>query len=161
VKIQQGHFVQLEYTLRNKDGETIETSAEDGPMEYVHGIGELPEAVEEALEGQVVGFATTITLPPGEAYGPYDPEQLISVPRDEFPADAEIVKGDLIELHIEPEEGEEGFDEEAELQTLEARVVDITPDAISLDTNHPLAGQEVTFEVRVLSIEESVEEEIE
>ncbi|MEZ5976178.1 MAG: peptidylprolyl isomerase [Planctomycetota bacterium] len=156
MKIENGCYVLLEYSLRGEDGEVVESSADDGPMEYIHGLGELPQAIEDALDGKEKGFATTVTLPAGEAYGPYDPALLVSVPRDEFPEGSEIVPGDWIELEIEPEEGDDDMDG---VQTMEAKVVDVNPDAISLDSNHPLAGQEVTFELRVISVQDSIPDE--
>ncbi len=160
LKIENGCLIQLEYTLRKESGEVLESSDKDGPMDYLHGFGDLPEAIEQALEGQEKGFKASVTLDPPDAYGEYDAQMLISVPRDEFPPDAEVVKGDWIDIHLEPEEktpeevaSEEASEEEPEDETLPARVVDITPDAISLDANHPYAGLVITFDVTVLSVE--------
>jgi FKBP-type peptidyl-prolyl cis-trans isomerase SlyD len=153
VKIQDGLLVLLEYTLRDAKGEVVETSADDGPMEYVHGQGELPETIEANLFGQERGFEFTVTLPEGEAYGDYNPDGLISVPRDSFPADAEIIAGDWIEIEIEPGDEEGNPIENAEPEMMEAKIIEVSADAVSLDANHPLAGQSVTFEMKVLSVE--------
>ncbi|MDF1838343.1 MAG: peptidylprolyl isomerase [Planctomycetota bacterium] len=153
MKIQDGLLVLLEYTLRDASGEVVDSSADDGPMEYVHGQGDLPEAIEANLFGQERGFEFTVTLPEGEAYGEYNPDGLISVPRDEFPADAEITKGEWIELTIEPSDDEGNPIENAEPEMMEAKIIEVSAEAVSLDANHPLAGQAVTFEMKVLSVE--------
>ncbi len=153
MKIQDGLLVLLEYTLRDANGEVVETSADDGPMEYVHGQGDLPETIEANLFGQERGHEFKVTLPEGEAYGDYNPDGLISVPRDSFPADAEIEKGDWIEIEITPGDDDGSPIEDAEAELMEAKVVDVSADAVSLDANHPLAGQSVTFEMKVLSVE--------
>lgn len=155
MKIQTGHLVQLEYALKNDQGETLESSAEGGPMEYVHGVGELPPAIEKALDGKEAGHEVRITLDPDESYGDFDPEQIVNVARDEFPPDAEIVQGDWIEVQLEPEEGEDDMEE---LEPREVKVVDVTPDTVTLDLNHPLAGQVITFELRVLAVHESADD---
>ncbi|MFT5198301.1 MAG: FKBP-type peptidyl-prolyl cis-trans isomerase 2, partial [Planctomycetota bacterium] len=88
-----------------------------------------------------------------EAYGDYNPDGLISVPRDSFPADAEIIAGDWIEIEIEPGDEEGNPIEDAEPEMMEAKIIEVSADAVSLDANHPLAGQSVTFEMKVLSVE--------
>ncbi len=155
VKIQTGHIVQLQFALHNDAGEVLESSAEGGPMDYVHGVGELPPAIEKALDGQEVGHELRITLSAEEAYGEYDPEQIVNVARSEFPPDAKIVKGDWIEIQLEPEEGDEDMED---MEPREVKVVDLSPDTVSLDLNHPLAGQNITFELRVLAVHESADD---
>ncbi|MCP5020916.1 MAG: hypothetical protein GY930_03980 [bacterium] len=153
MKIQDGLLVLLEYTLRDANGEVVETSADDGPMEYVHGQGDLPETIEANLFGQERGHEFKVTLPEGEAYGDYNPDGLISVPRDSFPAEAEIEKGDWIEIEITPGDEDGAPVEDAEPELMEAKVIEVSAEAVSLDVNHPLAGQAVTFEMKVLSVE--------
>jgi FKBP-type peptidyl-prolyl cis-trans isomerase SlyD len=158
MKIESGCLVGLEYQLFDKDGELVEGGDEDGRIEYLHGHEEIQPTLERALEGAAAGSQLRVELPEGEAFGPYDPEQIVVVPRSEFPPDAEIVPGDWIELALEPQEAaEQGIDED---EGVEMRVVDVRPDAIYLDANHPLAGQSVTFEVKVLSVRRATEAEI-
>ncbi len=145
MKIKNGCRVELEYAILDDRQETVESSAEAGPILYVHGTGDLPPVLEDALEGRSVGEELDVPLAPGEAFGPYDPGGLVSVPRHEFPEDAEIVPGDWIELVLEDSE---------ENESAEARVVEVRPDAVVLDLNHPLADQSVTFRVSVISVEE-------
>jgi len=146
--ITKGDHVELVYELRDADGELIESSSDDesGPILYVHLDGELPPRVEEALEGKKEGDVVVVDLEPGEAFGPYDPEGLISVPREDLPEDAEIVPGDWIVLGVDDEDDDSGEEE------LEARVVEVNPEGVVLDLNHPLAQEAVQFRLTVGTI---------
>jgi FKBP-type peptidyl-prolyl cis-trans isomerase SlyD len=77
------------------------------------------------------------------------------VPRSEFPEDAEIVPGDWVSIEVSGDEGEEAKGE------MEMRVVEIAPEAITLDANHPLAGEEITFDLKVAAVRKATPEEIE
>ena len=144
--IAKGSFVQLEYTILGKSGEALESSKEDGPMECNVGDGDLPPAIEEALIGRKEGDVFEITLEPEDAFGSYDPEGLVTVPRSEFPAGEEIDPGLFVELEINAEDGS--------AENLETRVIEVNPEAVVLDANHPLAGKVVTFRMRVLGVGE-------
>jgi FKBP-type peptidyl-prolyl cis-trans isomerase SlyD len=154
MKIHKGCLVELDYVLYDSDGQVVETSEEEEKLSYLHGHGEIPEALERSLEGAEEGDRIKVTLEAGEAYGPYNPDGLVTVPRSQFPADAEIVPGDWIDVQL-VEEGAEGPGEE-----LGMRVIEISPEAIVLDANHPLAGQEVTFDLSVVSVRTATIEEI-
>lgn len=150
--ITKGDHVELVYELRDADGGLIESSNDEdsGPILYVHLDGELPPRVEQALDGKEEGDVVIVDLEPGEAFGPYDPEGLVSVPREDLPEDAEIVPGDWIAVAVEPEEGDE--DGEGTAEELEARVVEVNPDGVVLDLNHPLAQEAVQFRLTVGTI---------
>jgi len=155
MKIQKDCLVELDYVLYDSEGEVVETSEQEDKLSYLHGHSEIPEPLERSLEGAEEGDKFKVTLAEEEAYGPYNPDGLVTVPRSQFPPDAEIVPGDWIEVQIVEEDAAEGEGEE-----LEMRVVEISPDSIVLDANHPLAGQEVTFDVAVVSVREASQEEI-
>jgi FKBP-type peptidyl-prolyl cis-trans isomerase SlyD len=158
MKIDNDCLVGLEYRMFDADGALVEGGDEDGRIEYLHGHEEIQPTLEQALGGAAIGAQLRVDLPAGEAFGDYDPEQIVVVPRDEFPPDAEIVPGDWVEISLEPEEArEQGLDPD---EGVEMRVVDVRPDAIYLDANHPLAGQPVTFEVKVVSVRRASTEEI-
>ena len=124
-------------------------------MNYLHGYGEIPAGLEEKLDGVEEGAAMVINLGPGEAYGDYNPDGIIAVPRSQFPEDAEIVPGDWISVTVSDDE-----EPDAEAQEVEMRVTEISPDAIVLDANHPLAGQAVIFDLHVISVRQATAEEI-
>jgi FKBP-type peptidyl-prolyl cis-trans isomerase 2 len=141
--IEKGSPVEIHYELRDADGQVIESSVDDGePLGCVLGEGDLPDAVEQALIGKSAGDELVIDLAPGEAFGPYDPEGLVTVPRSELPEDAEIVPGDWITIGVVDEEDGE---EEAE-----ALVVEVSPEGLVLDLNHPLAQEPLQFRITVL-----------
>jgi len=157
VKISTGCIVELAYALRDSGGDLVEHSEEDGPMVYLHGNDEIPETIETELEGRGEGDEVHVSLAAGVAYGEYNPDGIVTVPREQFPPDAEIVPGDWIDLTIADEEGKEPENAES----LEMRVVEISPEAIVLDANHPLAGQACTFDLKVVSVRKASAEEIE
>lgn len=156
MKIQKGCLVDLVYELKDASGEVVESAAADDPMTYLHGYGEIAPGLEEELDGVEEGALLEIVLPPEKAYGRYDPEGIIAVPRSEFPEDAEIVPDDMITVQIRADESES----EDELEEVEMKVLEISPDSITLDANHPLAGQQVTFDIRVLGVREATAAEI-
>lgn len=149
MKIQNGATVSVSYRLLDSDGEVIETTDPEEPLTYVHGSDEMLPALQAALEGAEVGSEHRVEVSSADSFGDLDPDLLITVPRDEFPEDAEIVPGDLIGVQVTPEDG----DESSEPDELEMQVVEISPDGVVLDGNHPLAGQDVTFELKILAIE--------
>ncbi|HEV8113573.1 MAG TPA: peptidylprolyl isomerase [Planctomycetota bacterium] len=157
MKIATGCIVEIEYELFDAEGELVENSKEGGPMVYLHGNEEIPEGLEKELEGRQKGDKLHVALPPGEAYGEYNPDGLVSVPREQFPPDAEIVPGDWIDVTLADAEGKEPQDAES----IEMKVIEISPESIVLDANHPLAGQACTFDLTILSVRKASQEEIE
>jgi FKBP-type peptidyl-prolyl cis-trans isomerase SlyD len=154
VKIEDGCLIELEYELRNSKGEVIETSSAGALMSYLHGNEEIPPKLESQLAGRDVGEKIVVTLAPADAYGEFNPDGIVAVPRSEFPEDAEIVPGDWVSIEVSGEEGEEPKGE------MEMRVVEIAPEAITLDANHPLAGEEITFDLKVASVRKATQPEI-
>ncbi len=156
--IQTGSRVELHYDLLDEHGHLVESTADEGPVRYVHGQGEILPGLERALEGAAAGTRLDVELEPDEAYGAYDPEGLVSVPRSEMPEDLPLSRGDWISVHVEEDEEESpefragGEDESLEEGEMEMRVVEVGADEVVLDANHPLAGQRVTFRVTVASV---------
>jgi len=147
MRITTGCDVSLSYRLFDAQGELADET--DEPVRYRHGEGDILPGLEEALGDAEEGARLEVELE--DAYGPYDPEGLFTVPRAELPGDVELSPGDWISVELEAEPGEELDPEAAE--GLEARVVEVHADEVVLDANHPLAGQRVRFEVEVLSVE--------
>lgn len=154
MKIEDGCLIELEYELRNSKGEVIESSTAETLMTYLHGNEEIPPKLEKQLAGRDVGEKVVVTLAPVDAYGEFNPDGIVAVPRSEFPEDAEIVPGDWVSIEVSGEEGEESKGE------MEMRVVEIAPEAITLDANHPLAGEEITFDLKVASVRKAEQPEI-
>lgn len=148
MKIENGRKVSLMYRLIDSEGELVETTDPDEPLVYTHGSDEIFEALQEALEGAEVGSEHCVVVEPEDAFGEVDPDQILTVPRDEFPPEAELEAGLVITVQVQADEGED--EEEGEMEML---VVEVSDDGVVLDGNHPLAGEQVTFELKVVAIE--------
>ncbi len=146
VRIERGHVVRLHYTLRDDDGNTIESSGRK-PLSYLHGYGHLIPGLEKALHGSEAGLQTTVTVPPKDAYGDKDPQAIIRAPREEFPRGLTLEPGAMVQA--ETPDGPITF-----------TVVSVSEDEAVLDGNHPLAGKALTFDVEVLEVRAATPEEI-
>jgi len=151
MKIEEGALVRLEYQVFDASGELFESSEEGGPVETVLGSGELPAGIENALTGLDVGAELNLTLAGDDAFGQIDPSRIETVPRAEFPEADNFTVGESVELVFEAEEGESA--DEVPDDPITALIIEINPEAVVLDFNHPLAGQEVRVAVKVLACE--------
>jgi len=140
--------VSIEYTL-TVDGELIDSSEGEGPLDYLHGHANIIPGLEKELTGMSIGDSKKVKVAPAEAYGELDEEAVIEIPRDEFPEDVPLEPG--IELEITDDEGD----------TMFAQIVEIGDDNILLDTNHPLAGKTLHFDVKVTGLREATDVELE
>lgn len=141
--------VQIDYTLTLVDGEVYDSSAESGPLEYLHGHEQLVPGLEAALAGMRAGESKEVVVTPDVGYGEYDPEAVELVPYDAIPADLPLEVGMTVDL----------YDEEAD-QEIEAQVTEIGEDGVVLDLNHPLAGETLHFSVKVLGVRNATADEI-
>jgi len=155
LKIQDQSKVEFSYVIEDMDGEVLESSDETAPMDYTHGQEDLPPKLEVALTGMGKGEEVVVEFDPGECYGDKDPEMIFTVPRTEFPEDLEIEVGEDLSIALEDDGGEEDniqVEDTKEGAYLEARVMEVNPEAVILDANHPLAGIPIRFRVKVLSV---------
>src|ERR1039458_3958755 len=97
MKISAGNNVRIEYEIRVKGGDVIESSAKSGPIQYVHGEGKLLPALEKRLEGRAAGESFSGEIPASEAIPPEDTMPERDIPRGEFPASAPLEVGALFE----------------------------------------------------------------
>lgn len=149
LKIQDGVVVSLDYTLRLDDGEIIDSSNENEPLEYLHGYGQIIPGLEKALVGLTVGDSKTVVVPAAEAYGEVNMEAFEIVPRSMFPDDMELEEG--LTLSLRDAETNEPFD---------AAIVEVRENEVMLDFNHPLAGEALHFEVKIPALRAATEEEL-
>lgn len=133
----EGMKVTLDYTLRLPDKTVAETTVGDQPVSYVQGKNEILPGLEKKLAGRKTGEELTITLNPEEAYGVYDEKNKVSVPKNRMPPDIEV--GTRLV-------GQDGR---------EAKVAAIQGENVIVDTNHPLAGKTLTFDVHILKVEQA------
>ena len=142
--IANGNRVSVEYTLTLDNGRVVTTNVGEPPFVYTHGEEQIPAALERQLEGLRVDDSREITLSPEEAYGQVNPAEFRSVDIQSVPQAARQ-SGTFVEV-AEPGSS-----------TRIARVHEVSADHIVLDFNHHLAGERLTFRVRILRIEASVE----
>jgi peptidylprolyl isomerase len=113
---------------------------ESGPMELTIGAGEFFTQIEEALVGMAVGEKKTVLIPAKDAFGEYDTEKVFNAPRTEMPEDLKPEVGD--ELTLSNDDDEE----------IDVTVVEVNEDSVTFDSNHPLAGEDLTFEIELVEI---------
>ena len=153
MKIEPGKLVVLKYELYAADGTLFETSDDDEPIEFVQGEGEVLPGLEREVEGSGVGDVLEFTLEAGDAFGDYNPEGLVSVPRADLPPDVELVKDDWITVEVQADDDEPR--DEDEVGSMEMRIVECDDAEVVLDANHPLAGQAVRFMVEILAVRDA------
>ena len=146
--VEKDVVVSLDYTL-NVDGEVVDFSDKEEPLEYIQGHGQIIPGLERMLVGMKIGDSKEVTVPADEAYGELDPSAIVEVSKDEFPADVPVEIG--IPLQVRNAEGE----------VLDARISSVVGDRVELDFNHPLAGKDLLFNVTVVGLRNATEEEME
>jgi peptidylprolyl isomerase len=137
---QVGDTVAIHYTGRLDDGAIFATSRADSPVELTVGEGLLIPTLEETLVGMTPGEERTVTVPAARAYGEKRPELFVPVERSQFPPNASPSVGQ--QLRAREESGEERT----------VTVVEVKEDEVFVDAYHPLAGQDLTFEVTLVEI---------
>lgn len=145
-----GTVVRIEYTLTLADGEVVDSSAEDGPLEFLQGAGEIIPGLEAALYGMSVGERKNLIVTPDLAYGEYEPDNFQVVPLDAFEDDVELEPGMALEF----------FDEESN-EAIEGFISEIQSDGVVVDFNHWLAGETLHFDVKVVGVRPALPEELE
>ena len=138
--------ISFHYVLTDKSGKTIENSKGKEPLSYLEGVGQIIPGLEKELGALKVGDKKEVTVPYQEAYGAYNQTLIYSVEREKFPA-GDIKIGDVYQV---------GAGDSYQLVT----VIEITETQVTLDANHPLAGQDLTFNVEILEKREATAEEI-
>ena len=148
--IQPNAFVLLDYTLHDDDGDLLDASEGDGgePIEYVHGYGMLVPGLEAGLTGMKPGEERDIVVPAADGYGDYDDELVLEIDRADFPNPKEIAEGD--EFIAESPDGDE----------VPMEVVEVKADAVLVDANHPLAGVNLHYRVKIRAVREATGDEI-
>lgn len=146
-KVVAGKIVSLHYTLKDDDGEVIDKSPDDEPLVYLHGGENIVPGLEKALEGHVVGDQLQVVVAPEDGYGEHDEDGVQQVPRTMFPDEAEV------------EEGAQFFTEDEEGNPIPFWVTEIEDDIVTIDLNHPLAGETLHFDVKIVEVRDATAEE--
>ncbi|MDZ4675921.1 MAG: peptidylprolyl isomerase [Oligoflexia bacterium] len=140
--------VSFHYTLKDKTGQTIEESQKSAPVMYLEGSGQIIPGLEAAMKQLKVGDKKEIFVVSDQAYGPRDPNLIVTLPHSQLP------KGDKIEV------GQQFRGESGDGHNQIFTVVEVTGTDVKMDGNHPLSGQDLTFNVEVLEKREATEEEL-
>lgn len=146
--VQKDVVVAMEYTLQ-VDGEEIDSSKGQDPLQFLVGHGNIISGLEREMIGMKVGESKDVVIQPADGYGEYDEEAYMEVPRSEFPQDMPVEEG--LELSVRDDEGQSRY----------ARVDGVEGDTVTLNFNHPLAGDELHFNVKVVQLREPTSEELE
>jgi FKBP-type peptidyl-prolyl cis-trans isomerase SlyD len=134
--IGESKVVSFHYTLKNSEGEQLETSREREAMSYLHGSRNIIPGLEKAMEGRAVGDAFSVTVDPEEAYGTRTEANIQRIP----------IKRQI--LSLQTNQGQ-----------VQVTVVKVGKFNLDVDANHPLSGQALTFDVEIMAVRDATEEE--
>lgn len=141
--------VSIDYELKLDDGQVVDQSQEE-PLSYIHGKGMIIPGLEDGISGMKVGESKEVVVEPEEGYGEYNDEEINALPREAFPEGMEIKVGD----HLRVKEQDTG-------RVHQVRVLEIQPETVTLDFNHPLAGKTLYFNIKVVDVRDATKEELE
>jgi FKBP-type peptidyl-prolyl cis-trans isomerase SlyD len=139
--------VSLAYKL-TVDGEVLDESEVDDALQFLQGHGNIIPGLESQLNGMKIGESKTVVVPPATGYGEVDKESIDQIPTSEFPEGVTPEIG--MELEIKDKEGNEMY----------GRVLSIQEDTVTMDFNHPLAGKELHFDVKIVDLRAATGEEM-
>lgn len=138
-KAKQGDTVRVHYTGTLGNGDEFDSSRDHDPLTFTLGAGAVIPGFDDAVEGMKVGDEKRVTIEPDEAYGPRRDELTLRVPRSELPADLDLHAGAQLRM----EQGD---------QVMVVTVRELDDESVLLDANHPLAGEPLTFALRLVDI---------
>lgn len=135
-----GHTVKIHYTGTLDDGTQFDSSEGRDPLEFELGSGQVIAGFDQAVEGMAVGDSKSVKLAPAQAYGERQEQMVQDVPKSALPSDLQPQVG--MALSARSPDGRE----------MQLTVTDVKEDVITVDGNHPLAGQNLNFEIELVEI---------
>ena len=138
-RAKQGDTVRVHYTGTLDDGQQFDSSRGLDPLTFTLGAGSVIQGFDDAVTGMSVGDEKRVTIPAAEAYGPRRDELTLRLSRTDLPTDLELEEGSQLRM----EQGE---------QSIVVTVREMDDDSVTLDANHPLAGEALTFDLRLVEI---------
>ena len=148
MQVAKDKVVHIDYTLTGDDGKVLDSSNGKEPLAYLHGAGNIIPGLEKALEGKAVGDELEVSVEPEDAYGEYAAELVSTLSRSMFEGVDELEVG--MQFHASAPDGQ--------MQIVTIR--DLDGDDVTVDGNHPLAGQRLNFKVKVVAIRDASQEEV-
>lgn len=141
-KARQGDTVKVDYTGKLEDGTVFDSSGNREPLEFTIGEGQVIPGFEEAVVGMAPGEEKTVKIPEDQAYGPRREDMVLEVDRGSFPPDLEPEVGQ----HLQMAQGD---------RVTVVTVTEVSDSNVKLDANHPLAGEDLTFDIKLDEIVEA------
>lgn len=148
MQIAKGKAVTIHFSLTGADGQLIDSSLTSDPLVYLHGGGMLVPGLEHGLENRSAGEQFRVVVAPEDGYGARLDSLVYQVARADFGADAKVEVGMRVAAH----------NEQGEFMML---VTEVAEDVVTVDANHPLAGQALTFDLTVVDVRTATPEELE
>ncbi len=148
MNIEKDRVVSIHYKLTNDAGEVIDSSEGHPPLSYLHGHHGIISGLEQALEGKAAGDSLQVTIQPEDAYGEINPEMIQTIPRSAVAGIDNLAPG----MTLQADDGAGNVHHVV--------VREVNDDTVTIDANHPLAGQVLHFDVTVDSVREATPEEI-
>lgn len=139
-QVKTGDKIKVHYHGKLTSGETFDSSEGRAPLEFEVGSGMVIKGFDDGVTGMSVGEKKTVNIPYNEAYGPRNPEMVIEMPKDRFPKDLDIEVG--MPLGMSDQQGHQ----------FQVTIVEIKEEVVMLDANHPLAGQDLIFDLELVEI---------
>ncbi len=149
MQISDKHVVSMNYTLKDDQGTVLDTSENRDPLQFIVGSGMIIPGLEKELHGKEKGEKVSVTVQPKDGYGEYDDTQMIDVSKNQFQEGLEIKTGMQVQA--------QNPDGQVQILTIK----DVKDDTVTLDANHPLAGQTLHFDVQIDDVREATDEELE
>ena len=152
MKIGQNKVVEFVYELE-VDGQVVDKTVVERPLDYIHGTGSLLPKLEEHIEGMQAGDKFDVTLSPADGYGEVDPDRIIDLPKGAFEVNGEIREDLLVPGNTIPMMNSMGG-------VIPGVVLEVTADSVKMDLNHRMAGKTLHFTGEVVSVREATEKEL-
>ena len=147
MQIQKDTVAQFKYRLKDQDGNEMDSTEAGEPLAYLHGHNNLLEGLENAMAGKAAGDTLSVTLKPAEAYGERHPDAVQRVPVKHLQG-AKKWRPGMIAM-VDTDQGKR-----------QVTVLKVGKFMVTVDTNHPFAGETVTFEIEILDVRAATEEEM-
>ncbi len=148
MQISDNTVVSFDYTLKNDDGQILDSSQEREPLTFIHGTGSIIPGLEEALAGREEGESFSLSLKPDQAYGEYNENLIFDVPKTQFQDPSSIAVGTQVQAQMQ----------DGSKQVL--MIKEVGDDKVTLDANHPLAGENLHFDIEVKEVREASSDEL-
>lgn len=136
----RGDRVKVEFSGTTREGQLITPEGEPQKLEFTVGEGQVIPGIEEAVIGMAPGENKSFEVPMDKGFGPYNKDMVAELDRKSIPPEQPVAPGQSMELH------------RADGQKLPAIILDVTEETVMIDANHPLAGRDLKFELKLLAI---------